>query len=61
MSELGDKIKRKVHRTIETIGFIVGLATMEQPPKKPDDDERKPPPPVPTSTKSFVGQDQDRR
>ncbi|MEJ7809360.1 MAG: RHS repeat-associated core domain-containing protein, partial [Gemmatimonadaceae bacterium] len=60
MSGLGDKIKRKITRTIETVGFIVGLLQGEPPPKKPDD-EHKPPPPAPTSTKSLIPDKKDNK
>jgi hypothetical protein len=53
MGELGDKIKKKVHRAIEIAGFIVGMALGEPPPKKPDDEDKKPPPP-PASTKGLA-------
>jgi hypothetical protein len=54
MSGLGDKIKRKIARTIETAGLVIGLMTGDSPPPKPDPDKDKPIPPVPTSTKSVL-------
>ena len=52
MSGLGDKIRRKVHDAIETVGLIIGFITMEPPPKKPEDDDL-PPPPAATSPKAV--------
>lgn len=60
MSGLGDRIGRKIHRAIETAGFVIGLIKMSPPPQKPEDDH-KPPPPAPTSTKSLAPDDKEAR
>jgi uncharacterized protein RhaS with RHS repeats len=43
-ASFGDRIRRKVHRAIEGVGFIVGLFNMDVPPKKPQDEDHNPPP-----------------